>query len=59
MGGQSALVRLPMRNVASTNVMTTNTTMLAISASETLLGWMHSRKDRSSRSRSQAGAAGA
>jgi len=44
MGAQSALVRLLMRGVASTNVMTTNTTVLAISATETLLGWMDSRK---------------
>jgi uncharacterized membrane protein YoaK (UPF0700 family) len=44
MGAQSTLVRLLMRGVASTNVMTTNTTILAISATETLLGWIHSRK---------------
>jgi uncharacterized membrane protein YoaK (UPF0700 family) len=44
MGAQSALVRLLMRGVASTNVMTTNTTMLAISATQTLLGWIASRK---------------
>jgi uncharacterized membrane protein YoaK (UPF0700 family) len=39
MGAQSALVHLLMRDVASTNVMTTNTTILAINASEFLLGW--------------------
>jgi uncharacterized membrane protein YoaK (UPF0700 family) len=36
MGMQSATVRLLMRNVASTNVMTTNTTQLAIDATEFL-----------------------
>ena len=40
MGAQSALVHLLMRGVASTNVMTTNTTMLAINAAELLLGWI-------------------
>ena len=40
MGVQSALVRLLMRGVASTNVMTTNTTLLAINAAEILLGWI-------------------
>ena len=44
MGVQSALVRLLMRGVASTNVMTTNTTLLAINAAEILLGWIESRK---------------
>jgi uncharacterized membrane protein YoaK (UPF0700 family) len=44
MGVQSALVRLLMRDVASTNVMTTNTTLLAINASEILLGWIELRK---------------
>jgi uncharacterized membrane protein YoaK (UPF0700 family) len=38
MGAQSATVRLLMREVPSTNVMTTNTTMLAINAAEILLG---------------------
>jgi hypothetical protein len=33
-------VRLLMRGVASTNVMTTNTTLLAINAAEILLGWI-------------------
>ena len=37
MGGQSAMVRLMMRGMPSTNVMTTNTTMLAINAAEILL----------------------
>jgi uncharacterized membrane protein YoaK (UPF0700 family) len=44
MGVQSALVRLLMRGVPSTNVMTTNTTMLSIAATQTLLGWIDSRK---------------
>lgn len=44
MGAQSALVRLLMRGVASTNVMTTNTTLLAISAAELLLGWRERAK---------------
>jgi uncharacterized membrane protein YoaK (UPF0700 family) len=44
MGAQSALVRLLMRGVASTNVMTTNTTMFAITAAEILLGWFERRK---------------
>jgi hypothetical protein len=32
-----------MRDVASTNVMTTNTTLLAINAAEILLGWIERR----------------
>jgi uncharacterized membrane protein YoaK (UPF0700 family) len=44
MGAQSALVRLLMRSVASTNVMTTNTTLLAINAAEIMLGWVERRK---------------
>jgi uncharacterized membrane protein YoaK (UPF0700 family) len=44
MGAQSALVRLLMPGVASTNVMTTNTTLIAINTTETLLGWIYSRK---------------
>jgi uncharacterized membrane protein YoaK (UPF0700 family) len=44
MGVQSALVRLLMRGVASTNVMTTNTTLLAINVAEILLGWLERRK---------------
>ena len=44
MGAQSALVRMLMRGVASTNVMTTNTTLLAINAAEILLGWIKRRK---------------
>src|SRR5258708_4415840 len=39
MGVQSAAVRLLMPGVASTNVMTTNTTLFAIDAGELLLGW--------------------
>jgi uncharacterized membrane protein YoaK (UPF0700 family) len=44
MGAQSALVRLLMQGVASTNVMTTNTTVLAINAAEMLLGWIERNK---------------
>jgi uncharacterized membrane protein YoaK (UPF0700 family) len=39
MGVQSALVRLLFRGVASTNVMTTNTTQIAIDATEATLAW--------------------
>src|SRR5215475_5800387 len=42
MGVQSALVRLTMRGMASTNVMTTNTTQLAIDVAQWLLAW-HAR----------------
>ena len=44
MGTQSATVRLLMRNVASTNVMTTNTTQIAIDATELLLAWQDRRR---------------
>jgi uncharacterized membrane protein YoaK (UPF0700 family) len=44
MGAQSAIVRLLMRGMPSTNVMTTNTTMLAINAAEILLGCIERRK---------------
>jgi uncharacterized membrane protein YoaK (UPF0700 family) len=44
MGAQSALVRLLMRGVASTNVMTTNTTLLAINTAELILGWIERHK---------------
>jgi uncharacterized membrane protein YoaK (UPF0700 family) len=44
MGMQSATVRLLMRNVASTNVMTTNTTQIAIDATELLLAWQARRR---------------
>jgi uncharacterized membrane protein YoaK (UPF0700 family) len=43
MGVQSASVRLLMPGVASTNVMTTNTTLFAIDTGELLLGW-HGRR---------------
>jgi uncharacterized membrane protein YoaK (UPF0700 family) len=43
MGMQSAMVRLLMARVPSTNVMTTNTTELAIAATELLLAW-HARR---------------
>ena len=44
MGVQSALVRLLMPGVASTNVMTTNTTLFAIDTGELLLGWHGKRR---------------
>ena len=44
MGAQSALVHLMMRGVGSTNVMTMNTTLLAISAAKILLGWIERDK---------------
>ena len=44
MGAQSAIARLLMRGVASTNVMTTNTTLLAINVTEMLLGWNERNK---------------
>lgn len=44
MGAQSALVHMLMRGVASTNVMTTNTTLLAICTAEILLGWIARNK---------------
>ena len=44
MGVQSALVRLLLPGVASTNVMTTNTTLFAIDTGELLLGW-HGRRN--------------
>jgi uncharacterized membrane protein YoaK (UPF0700 family) len=40
MGVQSALVRLLMRGVASTNVMTTNTTQIAIDATQLAWAWL-------------------
>jgi uncharacterized membrane protein YoaK (UPF0700 family) len=40
MGVQSAFVRLLMRGVPSTTVMTTNTTQLAIDATELLIAWL-------------------
>src|SRR5215468_939124 len=44
MGVQSALVRLLMRGMASTNVMTTNTTQLAIDVAQWLLAWQARRR---------------
>jgi uncharacterized membrane protein YoaK (UPF0700 family) len=44
MGVQSAVVRLLMLGVASTNVMTTNTTLFAIDTGELLLGWHGKRR---------------
>jgi uncharacterized membrane protein YoaK (UPF0700 family) len=46
MGMQSATVRLLMKNVASTNVMTTNTTQFAIEATEFLFAARAVRKSR-------------
>ena len=43
MGVQSAAVRVLLPGVASTNVMTTNTTLFAIDTGELLLGW-HGRR---------------
>jgi uncharacterized membrane protein YoaK (UPF0700 family) len=45
MGVQSAAVRLLLPTVASTNVMTTNTTLFAIDTGELLLGWWRKRDD--------------
>jgi uncharacterized membrane protein YoaK (UPF0700 family) len=44
MGTQSATVRLLMRSVASTNVMTTNTTQIAIDATECVFAWQAARR---------------
>jgi uncharacterized membrane protein YoaK (UPF0700 family) len=44
MGVQSALVRLLIRDFGSTNVMTTNTTQLAINATEAALAWRKKRR---------------
>jgi uncharacterized membrane protein YoaK (UPF0700 family) len=44
MGTQSATVRLLMKDVASTNVMTTNTTQIAIDATELVLVWQARRR---------------
>ncbi|HET7019285.1 MAG TPA: YoaK family protein [Xanthobacteraceae bacterium] len=44
MGTQSAAVRLLMKDVASTNVMTTNTTNLAVDAAELVLAWQARRR---------------
>jgi uncharacterized membrane protein YoaK (UPF0700 family) len=44
MGAQSATVRLLMKDVASTNVMTTNTTQIAIDATELVFAWQARRR---------------
>jgi uncharacterized membrane protein YoaK (UPF0700 family) len=44
MGVQSALVRLLLPGVASTNVMTTNTTLVAVEATETAVAWRRMRR---------------
>jgi uncharacterized membrane protein YoaK (UPF0700 family) len=56
MGVQSAAVRLLMPGVASTNVMTTNTTLFAIDTGELLLGW-HGKRRGSAEAASQFAAA--
>jgi uncharacterized membrane protein YoaK (UPF0700 family) len=45
MGAQSALVRLLLRGVASTNVMTTNTTQIAVEATQAALAFARRRRD--------------
>jgi uncharacterized membrane protein YoaK (UPF0700 family) len=45
MGAQSAQVRLLMHGVPSTNVMTTNTTLIAIEATQLVLSWGRTRGD--------------
>jgi uncharacterized membrane protein YoaK (UPF0700 family) len=45
MGVQSALVRLTMRGVASTNVMTTNTSQIAVDATQLAFAWLRQRGD--------------
>jgi uncharacterized membrane protein YoaK (UPF0700 family) len=44
MGTQSATIRLLMRGAPSTNVMTTNTTHLAVDATEAALAWWRHRR---------------
>jgi 23S rRNA-/tRNA-specific pseudouridylate synthase len=44
MGLQSAIVRLALHGYASTNVMTTNTTQLAIDVTQTAMTWRASRR---------------
>jgi len=56
MGVQSALVRLLMPGVASTNVMTTNTTLFAIDTGELLLGW-HGKRNGDAEAAAQFAAA--
>ena len=56
MGVQSAAVRLLLPGVASTNVMTTNTTLFAIDTAELLLGW-HGRRSGNPAAVAQAAAA--
>ncbi|MGD9768133.1 MAG: YoaK family protein [Pseudolabrys sp.] len=46
MGLQSALVRLLLPNFGSTNVMTTNTTILAIDLTQTALAWLRRAQER-------------
>jgi uncharacterized membrane protein YoaK (UPF0700 family) len=46
MGAQSAIVRLVMRDVVSTNVMTTNTTQFAIDSTMLVFAWLARRNAR-------------
>jgi uncharacterized membrane protein YoaK (UPF0700 family) len=55
MGVQSAAVRLLMRGVGSTNVMTTTTSQIAVDATQLTWGWLH-RNDASAETRRQLGA---
>jgi uncharacterized membrane protein YoaK (UPF0700 family) len=53
MGVQSAAVQLIMRGMPSTNVMTTNTTQIAVLATQTLLAWHARRIARDDRAAAQ------
>ena len=46
MGAQSAMVRLLMRGIPQTNVMTGNMTQLGIATTELLLAWRRQARDR-------------
>lgn len=60
MGVQSALVRLQMQGGPSTNVMTTNTTQIAIDLAEVMLSWRPRgrRRDKASAARLKSAQAG-
>jgi uncharacterized membrane protein YoaK (UPF0700 family) len=58
MGVQSAAVQLVMRGMPSTNVMTTNTTHIAVLATQTLLAWHARRRARDDRSAAQLASTG-
>jgi len=53
MGVQSAAVQLIMRGMPSTNVMTTNTTQIAVLATQTLLAWRARTSARDDRAAAQ------